>query len=72
MACQKVCKQGRDDITVKVNLQKPHPCIFFHYSCSLVWKRYRDGALYIYLHFYIIPTLFAYFLACHLYIFLHF
>ena len=23
MACQKVCKQGRDDIIVKVNLQSP-------------------------------------------------
>ena len=25
MACQKVCKQGRDDIIVKVNLQSPIP-----------------------------------------------
>ena len=32
----------------------------------------RNRALYIYLHFYVIPTLFAYFLACHPYIFLHF
>ena len=32
----------------------------------------RDRALYIYLHFYIIPTSFAYFLACHPYILLHF
>ena len=31
-------------------------------------KRCRDGALYIYLHFYIIAILFAYFLACHPYI----
>ena len=29
-------------------------------------------ALYIYLHFYIIPTLFAYFLVYHAYKFLHF
>ena len=28
MAYQKVCKQGRDDIKVKVNIQKPYPCIF--------------------------------------------
>ena len=33
-----------------------------------MWKRCRGGVLYIYLHFYIIPTLFAYFLACHPYI----
>ena len=32
----------------------------------------RDRALYIYLHFYIIPTLFAYFLERHPYILLHF
>ena len=25
MACQKACKQGRDDIIVKVNLQSPIP-----------------------------------------------
>ena len=35
MACQKVCKQGRDDMKVKVNIQNPIPkdvgirlCIF--------------------------------------------
>ena len=28
MACQKVCKQGRDDIIVKVNLQSPIPTRF--------------------------------------------
>ena len=28
MACQKVCKQGRDDIIVKVNLQSPIPTSF--------------------------------------------
>ena len=56
MACQKVCKQGKDDIKVKVNIQKPHPYIFLQYSCTLVWKRCRDGVLgyhlYIFLHFY--------------------
>ena len=31
-----------------------------------------DGALYICLHFYIIPILFLYFLACHPYILFHF
>ena len=45
MACQKVCKQGRDD------------------KCRV---------LYIYLHFYIIPILFAYSLAFHHYTLLHF
>ena len=29
MAWQKVCKQGRDDIIVKVNLQDPIPTFFF-------------------------------------------
>ena len=29
MACQKVCKQGRDDIIVKVNLQSPIPISFY-------------------------------------------
>jgi len=31
-------------------------------------KKCRNGTLYIYLQFYIIPTLFAYFLTCHHYI----
>ena len=29
MACQKICKQGRDDIIVKVNLQSPIPTSFY-------------------------------------------
>ena len=29
MACQKVCKQGRDDIIVKVNFQSPIPTSFY-------------------------------------------
>ena len=29
MACQKVCKQGRDDIIVKVSLQSPIPTSFY-------------------------------------------
>ena len=29
MACQKVCKQGRDNIIVKVNLQSPIPTSFY-------------------------------------------
>ena len=29
MACQKVCKQGRDGIIVKVNLQSPIPASFY-------------------------------------------
>ena len=46
MACQKGCKQGRDDIIVKVNLQlKPHPCIVFTLVCNCNVKRCRDRAL---------------------------
>ena len=67
MACQKVCKQDRDDIIVKVNLQALSLYLF-----TLQWKRCRDEALYIYLHYYIFRTLFAYFFGCHPYIFLHF
>ena len=33
MACQKVCKQGRDDIIVKVNLQSPIPASFYVKRC---------------------------------------
>ena len=33
MVCQKVCKEGRDDIIVKIN---PYPYIFLHYSCKLM------------------------------------
>ena len=66
MACQKVCNQGSDDVKVNTKL---YPYIFLQNSCTLVWKRCRDGALYTYLHFYIIPTLFAYLYACHPYIF---
>ena len=29
MACQKVCKQGRDDVIVKVNLQSSIPTSFY-------------------------------------------
>ena len=29
MACQKVSKQGRYDIIVKVKITKHHPCIVF-------------------------------------------
>ena len=36
---------------------KPYPYIFLHYSCTLVWKRCRDGVLYIYHHFYTKPHL---------------
>ena len=55
-----MCKQGRDDdIEVKVNIQKPYPYIFLHYSCALVWKRRRKGALYVKLHFHIICSYFV-------------
>ena len=29
MACQKVCKQGRDDVKVKGNIQNPIPSSFY-------------------------------------------
>ena len=59
MACQKVCKKkGTDDIKVKVNIQSPIPTPFYTTVHSSVKKMYRNGALYIYLYFYIIPTLF--------------
>ena len=35
-ACQKVCKQGRDGIKVKVNIQSPISYIFLHYKHSSV------------------------------------
>ena len=49
MACEKVYKQVRDDIIVKVNLQgkftKPRPCIVFTLVCNCNVKRCRDRAL---------------------------
>ena len=61
MAWQKMT-QTREDIKVKVNIQSLiHPYILLHYSCTLVWERCRDGAWYIYLHFYILRCL------CHLF-----
>ena len=50
MACQKVCKQGRDDIIVKVT--KHYPYNFF--NTTVVFQYEKDAgsyeALYIYLH----------------------
>ena len=40
MACQKVCKQGRDDIIVKVNLQSLIPASCFD------WKLFCIGISY--------------------------
>ena len=45
MACQKVCKQGRDDIIVKVNLQSLIPASFSHQFAAVNVKRCRDWAL---------------------------
>ena len=36
MACQKVCKQGRDDTLVKVNLQSLIPTLFSHMFASVM------------------------------------
>ena len=44
MACQKVYKQGRDDIIVKVNLQSLVPALFYT-SLQTNVKRYGDRAL---------------------------
>ena len=38
MACQKVCKQGRDDIIVKVNLQSLIPASFSHWFSTVMQK----------------------------------
>ena len=52
MAYQKVCKQDRDVIKVKVNTQSPIPTSLFALQLySSVKKRCKDRALYIYLHF---------------------
>ena len=60
-ACQKVWKQDRNDIKVKVNIPSPIPTSFLCYSLVC-----RDGwGLYVCFHFYIILGLD--FLACHPY-----
>ena len=58
MACQEVCKQGRDDLNSEGKYTKPNPYIFLH-SSQLQTSVKKMQALYIYLHCYIIPTLFA-------------
>ena len=47
MACQKACKQGRDDIIVKVKLQSPHkyktyckPCTPVNFAFSRAWAAF--------------------------------
>ena len=65
-------QQGRDDIIVKVNLQSPIP-ISFYITVANLYENDARMRLFL-IHYYIIPTLFAYFLACqwHPYILLHF
>ena len=60
---KKVCEQARDDIKVKVSIQSP----ILHLSHTV--KDVGINTLSTYHHFSIIPTLFAYFLACYPYIF---
>ena len=36
MACQTVCKQGRDDVIVKVNLQSLIPASFSHQFATVI------------------------------------
>ena len=56
----KVCKQGRDEVKMKENIRtKPHRYIIFTLESNCSVKICRDEALYIFLHFYIIPTLFV-------------
>ena len=38
MACQKVCKQGRDDIIVKVNIQNP---TLHHFHTGLQQSKFQ-------------------------------
>ena len=45
MACQKVCKQNRDDIIVKVNLQSPIPTSFYITVANWCEKYCRNEAL---------------------------
>ena len=59
LACQKVCKQGRDDVKVKVNIQS-HTLRY-----SLVRKKCREGAWYItftFKSFYLVFTLYQLYL----------
>ena len=77
MAYQKVCKEGicRDKVKGKVNIQSSIPTSFYTTLCvekMQGWgsvKRCRDRVMYVHLYFYLIPTLFAYFLACQPYVF---
>ena len=39
MVCQKVCKQGRDDIKVKVNVPGPIPASKCKSGNQELWKR---------------------------------
>ena len=57
MACQKICKQNRDDNKGKYT--RPHPCVFLTLGCNssvkdvgigLCMYMYRDKAFKIYLH----------------------
>ena len=45
MACQKICKQDRDDITVKVNIQSPIPTSVY----TTVPLRCRNGGFCIFM-----------------------
>ena len=72
MECQKVCKQGRDDIIVKVSLQSPIPTSFYITVSNLCENDIGMKLCKLTFTIYIIPILFAYFLAFHPYIFLHF
>ena len=68
MARQKVCKQGRDDIIVKVNLLSPIP---LHYNCKVVWKRCGWGFVNL-PYYYIIPTFLYTFWHPYIFLLLHF
>ena len=43
IACQKVCKQGRVDIIVKVNLQSPIPMFIKSFIIIIIALQFRWG-----------------------------
>ena len=59
MACQNVCKQGKDDVMVKVNLQSPIPTSFYITVANWREKDVGIGLCKFIFTINIIPTLFA-------------
>ena len=56
MACQKVYKQGRDDIIVKVNLQSPIPtsfCTVNNFYKLMFFKSFISYVVFSCVHFHL-------------------